>query len=210
MQTVPLEPEHLIRFGALRTDWVPSRKREMQSSEYLQAHAHLMRIRGLNVRTSVISSDDRVADTIRSFVKRTKADLVAVTSRRRSILSRVFRRNTTEQLIHGVQVPILVVPSDRSSLEDVRELSSSKQSHDRRMMKTYMSNRSSHSMSETFRKHLVHSRMLLSTTNAQNHGKRRLATANPDQRLLEAQLDRWTNEGGALSSREISSPSLSR
>ena len=40
--------------------------------------------------------------------------------------------------------------------------------------------------------------------------ERRSAIINPDPRFLEGQINRWTNEGGALGSREIGFQELSR
>jgi nucleotide-binding universal stress UspA family protein len=125
LQTVPLVPNHVIRFGALRTDWVPSNEREKHSQKYLEAHAHLLRVRGYNVRTNVISSDDPVADTIRSFAKRSQADLIAVTFPRRNVLSRMLRQNTAEALIRGTREPVFVVQPNCTSCDDMHRDGSS-------------------------------------------------------------------------------------
>lgn len=110
MQVVPLNPEYLIRHGALRTDWIPSKGLEAQSRRYLEAVAYTLRRRSLDVDTRVVSSDDRIPKIISLDAEHCSADLIAVTSSMRGPLSRLFCSSAQNWLIRNASVPILVVP----------------------------------------------------------------------------------------------------
>ena len=111
MQVVRLEPKHLIRHGSLRTDWIPSKRREAQSRRYLEAVAYALRRRSLDVDTRVVSSDDRIPKIISLDAEHCSADLIAITSSMRGPLSRLFRGSAQNWLIRNASVPILVVPA---------------------------------------------------------------------------------------------------
>ena len=111
MQVVRLEPKHLIRHGSLRTDWIPSKRREAQSRRYLEAVAYALRRRSLDVDTRVVSSDDRIPKIISLDAEHCSADLIAITSSMRGPLSRIFRGSAQNWLIRNASVPILVVPA---------------------------------------------------------------------------------------------------
>jgi hypothetical protein len=61
-------------------------------------------------------------------------------------------------------------------------------------------------MSEAHKRYPVRSKRLTAlSSDVHNHRKGRSAIVNQDQRFLAAEIDRWINEGGALSPWEITS-----
>jgi nucleotide-binding universal stress UspA family protein len=115
LQVIHLEPNFVIRHGALRTDWVPSQKRELQASRYLHGLKESLPFSDDKMQTKVISTDDHTGDVIRSFAELSAADLIAVTANKRGILSRLIRECTAHYLIRKASMPILVVPSAAKS-----------------------------------------------------------------------------------------------
>ncbi len=111
MQVVRLDPEYLIRHGSLRTDWIPSKRREAQSRRYLEAVAYALRRRSLDVDTRIVSSDEEIPEIISLDAEHCSADLIAITSSMRGPLSRIFRGSAQNWLIRNASVPILVVPA---------------------------------------------------------------------------------------------------
>jgi nucleotide-binding universal stress UspA family protein len=111
MQVVRLEPKHLIRHGALRTDWVPSKDGEAKALRYLEAVAQAMRGRSLNVQTRVVSSDDPISHVISLDAEQAGADLIAISSSARGTLARIFRHSTRNSLIRNARIPLFVGPT---------------------------------------------------------------------------------------------------
>jgi nucleotide-binding universal stress UspA family protein len=121
LQVIYLDPHFVIRHGAIRTDWVPSQKRELQALRYLDGLKKSLPIRNEKMHTKVISSDEHTGDVIRSFAERSGADLIAVTAHKRGILPRLLRESTAHYLIRKAGMPILFVPSDTKSERRVLE-----------------------------------------------------------------------------------------
>jgi nucleotide-binding universal stress UspA family protein len=110
MQVVRLAPKHLIRHGALRTDWVPSKLGEAKSLRYLESVAHALRGRSLNVQSRVVSSDERIPRVIALDAEQSRADLIAISSSARSTLARIFRDSTRDWLIRNARIPLFIGP----------------------------------------------------------------------------------------------------
>ena len=70
--------------------------------------AERLAARGLGVETRVVFDDRPAAGAILDLARRRPADLIALTTRRRSALTRLLCGSTADRVIRGASVPVLV------------------------------------------------------------------------------------------------------
>jgi nucleotide-binding universal stress UspA family protein len=70
--------------------------------------AERLSAQGLEVETRVVFDDQPAASAVLDFARRRPADLIALTSRRRSALRRLLFGSTVDRVIRGAAVPVLV------------------------------------------------------------------------------------------------------
>jgi nucleotide-binding universal stress UspA family protein len=75
---------------------------------YLRGAAGKLAGRGLAARTSVLIGDRPVADAITGYGEQSGADLIALTTRGRGALSRLFRGSVAEEVVQRSGVPVLL------------------------------------------------------------------------------------------------------
>jgi nucleotide-binding universal stress UspA family protein len=112
LQVVRLEPKYVVRDYALRTEWVPSRRRWIAGMQYLHPLATSLRDHGRRVHTKVLSSDEPVGDVIRRCAEQTDVDLITIRYRRRAPLSRLLWPSVSEYLFRTSTCPLMFVPAE--------------------------------------------------------------------------------------------------
>jgi nucleotide-binding universal stress UspA family protein len=115
LHVVPLEPKHVVKGYALRTDWVPSRKRWITGMQYLQPFARKLIEGGRRVHTKVVSSDEPLWQVVLRYAAKDDVGLIAVAYRPQWPIARFLWPNKSEYLFRNSSRPIMFVPSEPSS-----------------------------------------------------------------------------------------------
>ena len=114
LRVVRLEPTYVVRDYALRTEWVPSRRRWIAGMQHLYPLARTLRDQGRRVHTRIISSDEPVGQVVLRSADQSEADLVAVAYRRRGALGRLLRPSVSKYLYRAANCPLMFVPVELS------------------------------------------------------------------------------------------------
>jgi nucleotide-binding universal stress UspA family protein len=112
LQVVRLEPKYVLSDYALRTEWVPSRRRWIAGMQYLHPLATSLRDHGRRVHTKVLSCDEPVGEVILRCAEQADVDLITIGYRRRSRLSRLLRPSVSEYLFRTSTCPLMFVPAE--------------------------------------------------------------------------------------------------
>jgi nucleotide-binding universal stress UspA family protein len=114
MRVIRLEPKFVAKDYALRTEWVPSRRRWIAAMQHLSPLARRLRDHNRRVHTRVISSDEPVGQVVLRCTDQSDADLVALTYRRRGALGRLLRPSVSEFLFRAASCPLMFVPTEQT------------------------------------------------------------------------------------------------
>jgi nucleotide-binding universal stress UspA family protein len=110
LHVVPLEPKHVVRGYALRTEWVPSRRRWITGMQYLHPFARKLIEAGRRVHTKVVSSDEPIGQVALRFAEELDVGLVAVAYHRQWPIARLLWPSFPEHLFRTCARPLLFVP----------------------------------------------------------------------------------------------------
>ena len=114
MHVVPLEPKYVVQDYALRTEWVPSRRRWIRGTQYLHPFARKLQENGRSVHTKVVSSDEPVGQVVLRAADQVEAGLIAVTYRRQWPITRLLWPGCAAYLFQNSTRPLLFVPEESS------------------------------------------------------------------------------------------------
>jgi nucleotide-binding universal stress UspA family protein len=90
---------------------------EADARHHLQRVAARLAGDGVTATTSVVTTDRPEAEAITAHAERTAADLIALTTRGRGFLSRLFRASVAEEVVARANVPVLLTrPRDPADL----------------------------------------------------------------------------------------------
>jgi nucleotide-binding universal stress UspA family protein len=87
---------------------LPGEMPEADARYYLDGVAAKLARQGATATSSVVIDDRAVAEAIAGYAERTGAELVALTTRGRGPLSRLFRGSVAEEVARRVSVPVLL------------------------------------------------------------------------------------------------------
>jgi len=114
MHVVPLEPKYVVQDYALRTEWVPSRRRWISGTQYLHPFARTLQENGRRVHTKVVSSDEPAGQVVLRAADQVEAGLIAVTYSRQSPITRLLWPSCAEFLFQNSARPLMFVPEKPS------------------------------------------------------------------------------------------------
>jgi nucleotide-binding universal stress UspA family protein len=114
MRVIRLDPKFVAKDYALRTEWVPSRRRWIAAMQHLSPLARKLTDQGRRVDTRVISSNEPVGQVLLRCADHSNADLVALTYRRHGALRRLLRPTVSEFLFRAASCPLMFVPMDQT------------------------------------------------------------------------------------------------
>jgi nucleotide-binding universal stress UspA family protein len=115
LRTLPLRYPESPDLAAYYPDGQPrpaDTKRRRLANDELARCAERLRAFGLEVATRVVFDDRSPASAILDFARRHPVDLIALTPRRRNVLTRLLFGSTADRVIRGATVPILVSRPD--------------------------------------------------------------------------------------------------
>lgn len=115
LHVVPLKPKHVVIDYALRTEWVPSRRRWIAGMQYLQPFARTLQEHGRRVHTNVVSSDEPTAQVVLRYAKQLDIALIALAYHRQGPLRRLLWPSCAEYLFRNSTRPLMFVPVEASS-----------------------------------------------------------------------------------------------
>jgi nucleotide-binding universal stress UspA family protein len=110
LHVVPLVPKHVVREYALRTEWVPSRRRWSRGMQYLQPFARRLHESGRRVHTKVISSDEPTGQIVLRYAEQRDFGLIALAYHRQWPIMRLLWPSCAEYLFQESTRPLMFVP----------------------------------------------------------------------------------------------------
>jgi nucleotide-binding universal stress UspA family protein len=110
MHVVPFEPKYVVQDYALRTEWVPSRRRWISGTQYLLPLARTLQENDRRVHTKVVSSDEPVGQVVLRTADQVDAGLIAVTYSRQWTIRRLLWPSCAEYLFQNSARPLMFVP----------------------------------------------------------------------------------------------------
>jgi nucleotide-binding universal stress UspA family protein len=108
---------HLVRPDPAGLGWsvayggtvaVPTAVHRVEASRYLRSVANRLRAQGLLAQWEVVTDDRAPARAIARYADRTGADLIALATRGRGPLARLFQGSTAEKVLRQARVPVLI------------------------------------------------------------------------------------------------------
>jgi nucleotide-binding universal stress UspA family protein len=115
LHVVPLDPNYVIRGYALRTEWVPSRRRWIAGMQYLHSFARTLGNNGRSVYTKVVSTDEPTFQVVLRTADQFDAGLIAVAYHRQRAIMRLLWPSCAEYLFRNSNRPLMLVPVESSS-----------------------------------------------------------------------------------------------
>jgi nucleotide-binding universal stress UspA family protein len=115
LHVVRLDPKYVIRGYALRTEWVPSRRRWIAGMQYLHSFARTLRDNGRSVYTKVVSSDEPKFQVVLRSADQLDAGLIGVAYHRQLPIMRLVWPSYAEYLFRNSNRPLMLVPVESSS-----------------------------------------------------------------------------------------------
>jgi nucleotide-binding universal stress UspA family protein len=115
LHVVPLKPKHVVKDYALRTEWVPSRRRWIAGMQYLQPFARMLQENGRRVHTNVVSSDEPTAQVVLRYANQLEIGLIALAYHRQGSLKRLLWPSCAEYLFRKSTRPVMFVPVEAAS-----------------------------------------------------------------------------------------------
>jgi nucleotide-binding universal stress UspA family protein len=110
MHVVSLEPKYVVQDYALRTEWLPSRRRWISGTQYLHPFARTLQEHGRRVHTKVVSSDEPVGQVVLRTADQVEAGLIALTYSRQRPIRRLLWSSRAEYLFQNSARPLMFVP----------------------------------------------------------------------------------------------------
>jgi nucleotide-binding universal stress UspA family protein len=110
LHVLPLEPKHVVTDYALRTEWVPSRRRWIAGMQYLHPFARALQENGRRVHTKLLGSDEPTAQVVLRYAEQRDVGLIALAYHRQSPIMRLLWPSCAENLFRNSTRPLMFVP----------------------------------------------------------------------------------------------------
>jgi nucleotide-binding universal stress UspA family protein len=107
IRIVPLEVDCSLHYAPLARP-LPQPKREAEASKYIGDVMSRLQMDPARVRARTVFDDRPMAEAILQYARRREADLIALATRGRGSLSRLFQQSVVDRVVRNATVPILV------------------------------------------------------------------------------------------------------
>lgn len=108
LRVIPGGSDYPLVYGGANVQRDLAARREMEAWKYLHEVTKRLGHQSVPIRTQAIFSGQATGRAILHYAERQNADLIALTIRGGSGLSRLFRAGVADQVIRGASVPVLV------------------------------------------------------------------------------------------------------
>jgi nucleotide-binding universal stress UspA family protein len=111
LRAVPLRPDYSVGYGRLAQKLAGGRRRT-EAAGYVRQVAERLGGRTNRVHPRVMHDERPVARAILEYAREHDVDLIALASRGRRGLARLFRSSVADRVVRGANVPVLVIRAD--------------------------------------------------------------------------------------------------
>lgn len=112
LRVIPSGTDYPLVYGGDVAQLQLTARRETEAWEYLREVTKRLGCQSVPIQTQTIFSGQAIGREILYYAERYDADLIALTIRDRSGLSRLFRAGVADRVVRGASVPVLVYRPD--------------------------------------------------------------------------------------------------
>jgi nucleotide-binding universal stress UspA family protein len=108
LRVLPLETDYSLRYSGANSHGTDSNRQQAEAWDYLRRTTDRLGGRALRLHPRLVQDEQPVAKAILHHARTHDADLIALATRGRGGLARLFRGSVADRVVRGASAPVLV------------------------------------------------------------------------------------------------------